>query len=76
MIAGGDIAEANAILGGATGSEWTVSFQLTGDASGRFADATTAAVLLPPPQNEIAIVVDRVIISSPTVQGAITGGTG
>ncbi len=76
VIAGGDIAEANAILGGTTGSEWTVSFQLTGDASGRFADATTAAVLLPPPQNEIAIVVDRVIISSPTVQGAITGGRG
>ena len=76
VIAGGDIAEANAILGGTTGSEWTVSFQLTDDASGRFADATTAAVSLPPPQNEIAIVVDRVVISSPTVQGAITGGRG
>jgi protein-export membrane protein SecD len=76
VIAGGDIADASAILGGATGSEWTVSFQLTSDASGRFADATTAAVLLPPPQNQIAIVVDRVVISSPTVQGAITGGTG
>jgi preprotein translocase subunit SecD len=76
IIGGGDIAEANAILGGATGSEWTVSFQLTGDASARFADATTAAVTLPAPQNQIAIVVDRVVISSPTVQGAITGGTG
>ena len=76
VIVGGDIAESNAILGGATGSEWTVSFQLTGDASERFAEATTAAVSLPPPQNQIAIVVDRVIISSPTVQGAITGGTG
>ncbi|HEX7246845.1 MAG TPA: hypothetical protein VF351_01960, partial [Actinomycetota bacterium] len=76
VIGGGDIAEANAILGGATGSEWTVSFQLTDAASGRFADATTAAITLPPPQNQIAIVVDRVVISSPTVQGAITGGTG
>ncbi len=76
VIGGGDIAEANAVLGGATGSEWTVSFQLTDAASGRFADATTAAITLPPPQNQIAIVVDRVVISSPTVQGAITGGTG
>jgi preprotein translocase subunit SecD len=76
VIVGGDIADSNAILGGATGSEWTVSFQLTGDASDRFAEATTTAVSLPPPQNQIAIVVDRVIISSPTVQGAITGGTG
>jgi protein-export membrane protein SecD len=76
VIGGGDVAEANAVLGGATGSEWTVSFQLTDAASGRFADATTAAITLPPPQNQIAIVVDRVVISSPTVQGAITGGTG
>ena len=76
VIAGGDIAEANAVLGGNTGSEWTVSFQLTGEASDRFADATTAALLQPPPQNEIAIVVDRVIISSPTVNGVITGGSG
>ena len=76
IIAGGDVAEANAILGGATGSEWTVNFQLTGDAAGRFADATSTAVSLPPPQNQIAIVVDRVVISSPTVQSPITGGTG
>ena len=76
IIAGGDVAEANAILGGATGSEWTVNFQLTGEAAGRFADATTTAVSLPPPQNQIAIVVDRVVISSPSVQSPITGGTG
>lgn len=76
VIAGGDIVEANAILGGATGSEWSVSFRLSGDASGRFADATTTAVSLPEPQNQIAIVVDRSVISAPTVQSPITGGTG
>jgi preprotein translocase subunit SecD len=76
VIAGGDVAEANAVLGGATGSEWTVNFQLTDDAAGRFADATTTAVSLPPPQNQIAIVVDRVVISAPSVQSPITGGTG
>jgi protein-export membrane protein SecD len=76
VIAGGDVADANALLGGATGNEWVVSFQLTGDATGRFADATTAAVALPAPQNQIAILVDREVISSPTVQSPITGGTG
>ena len=76
VISGGDVAEADAILGGAAGTEWVVNFRLTGDATGRFADATTAAVSLPEPQNQIAIVVDRVIISSPTVQSPITGGTG
>ncbi|MDH4111368.1 MAG: protein translocase subunit SecD [Actinomycetota bacterium] len=76
VIVGGDIADATAVLGGATGSEWTVQFRLTGDATGRFADATTAAVSLPPPQNQIAIVVDRAIVSAPTVQSPIAGGTG
>ena len=76
VIIGGDITEGDAILGGSTGSEWAVQFQLTGDATGRFADATTTAVSLPPPQNQIAIVVDRVVISSPTVQSPITAGTG
>ncbi len=76
VIAGGDIVEANAVLGGATGAEWAVSFRLSGDATQRFADATTAAVSLPPPQNQIAIVVDRAIVSAPTVQNPITGGTG
>ena len=30
----------------------------------------------PPPTDQIAIIVDRVVISSPTVQSAITGGVG
>ena len=42
----------------------------------RSREATTTAVSQPPPQNQIAIVVDRVIISSPTVQSPITTGTG
>ncbi len=80
VISGGDIANATAILGGGTQSQvvtqWEVQFELTGDATKKFADATTAAVSLPPPQNQIAIVVDQVIISSPTVQSPITTGTG
>jgi len=76
VVAGGDVAEANAILGGSTGGEWVVNFRLTGDATDRFADATTAAVSSPPPLNQIAIVVDRQIISSPQVNQPITSGTG
>jgi preprotein translocase subunit SecD len=80
VIGGGDISKATAILGGGTQSQvvqqWEVQFELTGDATTRFGDATTAAVSKPAPQNQIAIVVDRVIISSPTVQNPITTGTG
>jgi preprotein translocase subunit SecD len=57
-------------------SQWTVTFQLDSDGARRFSDATTQAVGAPPPTDQIAIVVDRVVISSPTVQSAITGGSG
>jgi protein-export membrane protein SecD len=57
-------------------SQWTVTFQLDSDGSKKFADATTKAVSSPTPLNQIAIVVDRVVISAPVVQGAITGGSG
>jgi preprotein translocase subunit SecD len=80
VISGSDISKATAVLSGGTQTQvvtqWTVSFQLAGDAVGAFGDATTRAVSLPAPQNQIAIVVDRKIISSPTVQSPITTGTG
>ncbi len=61
-------------LGGV--SQWTVTFQLDDDGADRFSEATTQAVGAPPPTDQIAIIVDRVVISSPTVQSAITGGSG
>jgi preprotein translocase subunit SecD len=80
VINGSDISKATAVLSGGTQTQvviqWTVNFELAGDAVGRFGDATTRAVSLPAPQNQIAIVVDRKIISSPTVQSPITTGTG
>jgi preprotein translocase subunit SecD len=75
VITGEDFDNASAVLDPATG-EWTVSFQLDGDGAERFAEATTAAVGAPEPTNQIAIVVDRVVISSPSVESAITGGSG
>ena len=80
VISGENFKKASAVLssGGQLGavSQWTVTFQLDGDGTKSFADATTQAVGAPPPTDQIAIVVDRVVISSPTVQGAITGGSG
>jgi preprotein translocase subunit SecD len=55
-----------------------VSFQLKGEGVGRFADLTTQLATLPSgdPTKQIAIAVDRTIISSPQVTGAITAGNG
>jgi protein-export membrane protein SecD len=77
IISGTDIDRATATIDPSqVVPEWTVAFDLSGDGADRFAAATTAAVTQPEPRNEIAIVVDREVISSPRVQSAITGGSG
>jgi protein-export membrane protein SecD len=78
VITGEDFDSASAVINQSQlgTSDWTVNFQLDGDGAERFSDATTAAVGAPEPTDQIAIVVDRVVISSPQVQSAITGGIG
>ena len=80
VISGEDFDSASAVLSGqgqlGAVSSWTVTFELGSDGAERFSDATTQAVGAPPPTDQIAIVVDQVVISSPTVQSAITGGSG
>ena len=50
---------------------WVVDFTLTGEGATEFGDLTTAMV-----GRQLAIVLDATVISAPTIQGAITGGTG
>jgi preprotein translocase subunit SecD len=80
VISGEDFDSASAVLSGqgqlGAVSEWTVTFELDSDGTDRFSVATTQAVGAPPPTDQIAIIVDQVVISSPTVQSAITGGSG
>ena len=78
VITGEDFDSASAVINQSQlgTSDWTVNFELDGDGAERFSDATTAAVGAPEPTDQIAIVVDRVVISSPQVQSAITGGIG
>jgi preprotein translocase subunit SecD len=82
VISGENFDRAGAVINPTTG-EWTVTFDLDGDGARRFATATTeAAAFHDPtgatndPRNQIAIIVDRVIISSPGVNEPITGGSG
>ena len=80
VLAGNNIASSSATLqgGGTAGvvTEWAVQFELDGEGTASFADATTRAVSAPPPQNRIAIVVDGVVISDPVVNDPITNGSG
>ena len=80
IITGGNITKASAQLSGGTQTnpitQWVVTFQLDKEGSDAFAKATTAALAQSAPQNQIAIALDRKIISNPTVTGAITAGNG
>jgi len=50
---------------------WQVNFTLNGAGSKKFAQVTTALV-----GKQLAIVLDNVVVSAPTVQNPITGGQG
>jgi preprotein translocase subunit SecD len=80
VISGSDIKKAQAVFQTATSTSvsqgWAINFALNKSGSSTFCTATTAAVSAPAPTNEIAIAVDRGIISSPMVQGAICSGSG
>ena len=80
VITGANIDKATAQLTGGNQTnpvtEWAVLFELDGEGSDAFAKATTTAFASPSPQNQIAIVVDRTIVSNPEVNEPITTGTG
>jgi protein-export membrane protein SecD len=73
-LTGDAIESANAVFnsGGAVGQGWTIDFTLTPAGSGDFADVTTR---LSASLDQLAIVVDREVISAPTVDEPITGGS-
>jgi protein-export membrane protein SecD len=68
-----DTADAVFSSGTAVGQGWTIDFTLTPAGSGEFADVTTR---LSASGDQLAIVVDREVISAPTVDEPITGGSG
>jgi preprotein translocase subunit SecD len=53
---------------------WSVSIEFTAEAAESFQVATEAAVGSLDPQNQIAIIVEGGIVSSPTVAAPITSG--
>ncbi|HZD16733.1 MAG TPA: hypothetical protein VE669_01185, partial [Actinomycetota bacterium] len=75
LITGDAISRANAVYdtGGQTsvGQGWQITFDLTDRGSAVFGEVTTRLV-----GRQLAIVVDQQVISAPTVQSAITGGSG
>lgn len=81
-ITGANLTKAQAQFVSSTSSStnaqagWQVAFSLDSAGASKFANTTRQLVSLPSPRNQLAIVVDNVVISSPVVQSPITDGQG
>jgi preprotein translocase subunit SecD len=78
-VEGTDIADANAgtvtTSTGAATNTWAVNLEFTGAGSDKFAATTGRLFPLAAPQNQFAITLDGYVITAPTLQAVITGGS-
>ncbi|MGV9774580.1 protein translocase subunit SecD [Streptosporangium sp. NPDC003464] len=57
-----------------TTGEWLVQLSFKGDGPSQWSKVTTTAFNSQPPRNQVAMVLDGVVISAPVIQEPITGG--
>jgi preprotein translocase subunit SecD len=75
QVIGSDIKGATAAIDQQSASGWFVSLDFTGDGTKKFGSLTQSVVNLPAPQNQVAIVLDGVVVSAPRINEAILGGS-
>ena len=75
QVIGSDIKGATAAIDQQSASGWFVSLDFTGDGTKKFGTLTQNVVNLPAPQNQVAIVLDGVVVSAPRINEAILGGS-
>lgn len=74
QVVGRDVKGATAAIDPQSTSGWFVSLDFTGDGTKKFGSLTQNVVNLPAPQNQVAIVLDGVVVSAPRINEAILGG--
>ena len=74
-VVGRDVKGATAAIDQQGASGWFVSLDFTGDGTKKFGALTQKVVNLPEPQNQVAIVLDGVVVSAPRINEAILGGS-
>ncbi|GAA3103677.1 protein translocase subunit SecD [Streptosporangium carneum] len=72
-VIGSSIASATAGVDQTTG-EWLVQLSFKGQGPDQWSKVTTTAFNSQPPRNQVAMVLDGVVISAPVIQEPITGG--
>lgn len=73
-VVGRDVKGATAAIDPQSASGWFVSLDFTGEGTKKFGNLTQNVVNLPEPQNQVAIVLDGVVVSAPRINEAILGG--
>jgi len=73
-VVGTDVASASANLDQTNGNGWMVLLNFTGSGTTKFGAITTRVTKLPSPQNQVAVVLDGLVYTSPQINQAITGG--
>ena len=74
-VLGSDVSKASATLDQNGGSGWMVLLNFNGNGTTKFGKITTSINKLAAPQNDLAIVLDGLVISAPRILGPINGGS-
>jgi preprotein translocase subunit SecD len=75
VVQGTDVTSAEAVLPTQGGiANWIVELSFDDAGTRAFADVTRQVTTLQPPLNQVAIVLDGVVVSAPTINEPITGG--
>lgn len=75
IVDAADVARAEAAPAAQSDLGWSVDVQLAPDAANDFYRATTTALAATSPQDQIAIIIDGEVVSSPQVVELIAGGS-
>ena len=73
-VVGRQISKASAGLDSQAGSAWTVLLTFNGEGTTKFGNLTARVTSLPAPQNQVAIVLDGLVVSAPRITEAIPSG--
>lgn len=74
QVLGTDVSGAQAVYDATTTLGWYVSLDFSSEGGKKFAEVTADIVNFPTPQNQLAIVLDGLVVSAPRINEAITGG--
>jgi preprotein translocase subunit SecD len=73
-VVGTDVASASANLDQTNGNGWMVLLNFTSSGTTKFGAITTRVTKLASPQNQVAVVLDGLVYTSPQINQAITAG--